>query len=106
MLDACHPFNPSSNKIPFDDKTTIIGSSQEGESSYENDAWKNGAFTEIVLQGLSGKADFNQNHIITISELYGYLCQKLPPLVKKEINQTQTPIFINNSFEEIPIIDY
>ena len=43
-------------------------------------AWGNGAFTEVLLEGLSRHADENGNGMISVSELTGYLTRRVPGL--------------------------
>jgi len=60
---------------------TIITSSVG--DSYHYDGWKNSAFTESFLEGLTGKADADQNGYITTTEIYNYLNTSVPILCKE-----------------------
>jgi WD40 repeat protein len=52
---------------------SVIGASAGTEFSYESSDWKNGVFTYSVLDGLTtGKADLNQDGVITVEELKRY----------------------------------
>jgi len=51
----------------------VFSSSKGGEASWEYDALKNGAFTEAMLEGLSGKADKDKNGTVTVDELQEYV---------------------------------
>ena len=59
---------------------TVLTSSSKDELSREDPQWGNGAFTKIVLEALSSKADANRNGLISISELTGYLTRHVPGL--------------------------
>ncbi len=59
---------------------TVLTSSTSDQLSREDPAWGNGAFTEIFLEALSGRADKTKNGLISVSELTGYLTQHVPGL--------------------------
>jgi uncharacterized caspase-like protein len=59
---------------------TVLTSSSATELSREDPKWGNGAFTKIVLEALSSRADTNRNGLISISELTGYLTRHVPGL--------------------------
>ncbi len=59
---------------------TVLTSSSAAELSREDPMWGNGAFTKIVLEALSSRADANRNGLISISELTGYLTRHVPGL--------------------------
>jgi hypothetical protein len=66
---------------------TVLTSSSAAELSREDPQWGHGAFTTIVLEALSSRADANRNGLISISELTGYLKRHVPGLT----NGAQTP---------------
>ncbi len=51
----------------------VFSSSKGGEVSWEYDSLKNGAFTEAMLDGLSGKADKDKNGSVSIDELQEFV---------------------------------
>jgi len=55
----------------------VFSSSKGGEASWEFDSLKNGAFTEAILEGLSGRADADKNSIVTIDELRDYVSESV-----------------------------
>jgi hypothetical protein len=57
---------------------TVLTSSSAAQLSREDPQWGNGAFTEIVLEALSRRADANRNGLISVSELTGYLTCHVP----------------------------
>ncbi len=59
---------------------TVLTSSSAAELSREDPRWHNGAFTKIVLEALSSRADASRNGLISISELTGYLTRHVPGL--------------------------
>jgi len=88
-------------------------SSSKKERSYEDSSWENGAFTEILTQGLGiesngyAKADENEDNVIYLYELVRYLQSEVPKLVDQKIPKTKTtqnPIIIDGfSKLDIPI---
>jgi tetratricopeptide (TPR) repeat protein len=71
--------------INASDSLTIITSSSNTEKSWEDPAWKNGAFTKALKEAMQdGKADKNNNGIIDMNELFAYVSWRVPELVKQE----------------------
>jgi uncharacterized caspase-like protein len=63
-------------------------SSQGDEASWEDERWKNGAFTSALVEGLDGKAvSAGETEILTI-DLYRWLLKQVQILTDKK----QTPI--------------
>jgi uncharacterized caspase-like protein len=83
-----------------------IFSSSGNEVSWEHSDWQNGAFTEAIIEGLKyGKADYNGNKIITTTELYRYINQRVPKLNTTKGFPKQYPQ-ISNNLGELPIFAY
>jgi hypothetical protein len=112
FMDACHssgPFDPRNGGKgsvsdvdaalakynEFRSGIAILASSQSDELSYEDARWKNGAFTEAIVKGLSnGEADTApKNNIITVRELAQYLEKTVPEMVRnvKGADKKQKP---------------
>lgn len=53
----------------------IITSSDVNETSQEDSKWGNGhgVFTYYLLEGLRGNADTNEDHFVTVGELFRYV---------------------------------
>jgi len=66
----------------------MFASSTGRELSIEDDRWENGAFTEALLEGLSGKADYSQDRVVSVGELDLWLSER----VKKLTNKKQHPV--------------
>jgi uncharacterized caspase-like protein len=47
----------------------VMSASTGSELSVESDEWGHGAFTKALLDGLKGPADFNNDGVITLTEL-------------------------------------
>ena len=47
----------------------VMSASTGSELSVESDEWGHGAFTKALLDGLKGPADFNNDRVITLTEL-------------------------------------
>jgi uncharacterized caspase-like protein len=57
----------------------VITSSDVNEPARESQRWGNGhgVFTYYLLEGLKGRADTNQDHLVTVGELFRYVRQKV-----------------------------
>jgi hypothetical protein len=62
----------------------FFGSSSVGEYSYEDSRLKAGAFTAALIEGLSGKADFNDDGKIETDELGVWLRRRVPQLTEEK----------------------
>ena len=87
--------------------TTIITSSIGNTKSYYHNTWKNGAFTEALIEGFNGKADSNDNQTITLGELFEYVRHRVPQLCKEQrIKNIQRPDRIRNGLgDDFPIFN-
>jgi hypothetical protein len=65
----------------------VFASSTGRQYSLEDTRWNNGAFTKALVEGISGKADLNEDNQISIIELEFYLSER----VKKLTHNRQTP---------------
>ena len=59
-----------------------------GENSVENAALKHGYFTQALTEGLSGRADYNKDGLVYLTELDAYLVNR----VKELSNDHQHPV--------------
>jgi len=81
LLDACHSgaVAADGSKLATNadllrstmasSNVTVLTSSSAEESSRENDAWNNGAFTKVLLEAFGKDADENHDGLISMSEL-------------------------------------
>ena len=56
----------------------ILTASDANELSMERDDMKHGVFTYYLLEGLRGKADLDQDGVVTVDEVYRYVSNKVP----------------------------
>lgn len=69
--------------------TIVISAAAGKEYAFENDVWKNGAFTFSLLEGLkSGNADKDKNKEVSISEIRDYVSKKVQELTNGKQNPT------------------
>jgi WD40 repeat protein len=100
LIDTCHSGNimggrsglADVNKIANDlssaeNGIVVFTSSTGTQTSMEDTRWQNGAFTEALLEGLKGQADYQKDGEISITELELYLSHR----VKELTEQHQTP---------------
>lgn len=104
FIDACHSANglegeqqrgaPTDitaivNELSSAENGVVMFASSTGRQvSLERDTWQNGAFTEALLEGLSGKADFIKDGKLTINELELWLSDR----VKELTDRRQAPV--------------
>ncbi|MBU6340985.1 MAG: caspase family protein [Bacteroidetes bacterium] len=86
----------------FEDAEGGIGlmmSSTADELSLEDQGLHHGVFTYFVLQGLKGKADVNNDYLITIKELYSYVYHK----VRDYTAGAQSPVLTGTYDDAMPV---
>jgi hypothetical protein len=100
MLDCCHsgsvadnlrasrPDNLARDLVTDDYGVVVMCSSLGSEVSIESPETRAGFFTTGLVEGLSGKADFNHDHTIHIHELDFYAARR----VKQLSRGTQNPV--------------
>ncbi len=62
----------------------MFASSTGRELSIEDDRWQNGAFTEALLEGLAGMADYSKDRVVSIGELDLWLSERVKILTDKQ----------------------
>jgi WD40 repeat protein len=78
----------------------VFTASTGRQSSLEDPAWGNGAFTKAVVEGLGGKADFQKSGRITLKGLDFYVAER----VKELTGGRQSPVSIApNGVPDFPI---
>jgi hypothetical protein len=66
-----------------DDYGVIVMASSTGrESSLENNAERQSNFTLALVEGLSGKADYNKDKVVYLNELDTYVAERVKELTK------------------------
>lgn len=68
----------------------VFAASTGKQSSQEDPAWGNGAFTKAVIEGLNGRADFQHNGKITHKGLDYYVAERVKELTRGQ----QSPVSI------------
>ncbi|MEM9784567.1 MAG: caspase family protein, partial [Pseudomonadota bacterium] len=66
---------------------TVLTSSTADEDSLEHRQWKNGAFTEAVLDALTTRADADRNGVISMVEMTRHVSGRVPQIT----NGAQNP---------------
>jgi hypothetical protein len=59
---------------------SVLTSSSASETSREDAAWQNGAFTKAVLEALGPDADTDHDGLISVDELAAYIHRRVPAL--------------------------
>ena len=99
FMDACHS-GPGNDKtkgviepIIVADKGVIgFYSCKSGQQSIEKKEYKNGVFTYVLVRGLKGAADVDEDGYISISDLENYVKKQVPSLSERK----QTPVVLNS----------
>jgi Caspase domain len=115
LLDACHAgaYTDDSKSPPNADvlrlsiaanstgNVSVLTSSSAHQVSREDDDWKHGAFTKVVLDGLSGSdrsIDINNDNAISMGELTEYLHRNLSRLTNGAQQLGVTTRFVGKLF--------
>ncbi|MCW3786449.1 caspase family protein [Plebeiibacterium sediminum] len=111
LTDACHSGggiktrSATVSSVVHDLTSTEDGafsfaSSTGAQKSMEDSKWENGAFTEALLEGISGKADADGDRVITILELINFVTGE----VKNLTGNQQTPMHETFNGNNFPLI--
>jgi hypothetical protein len=106
ILDSCHSGsaegreeNGSMSKEMFDainvapEGFAIISGCTLNQKSYEDDDFQHGIFTNYLMEGISGKADANNDSKVTVGDLYEYITPKVKERAYVKLMRTQIPHF-------------
>jgi Caspase domain len=92
LLDACHSgavsadgskLTPNADllrSVMASSNVTVLTSSRAEEISREDETWKNGAFTKVLIEAFGRDADEDHDGLISMSELTEYMSAHLPML--------------------------
>ena len=83
----------------------IITASKPDELSHEIDEFKHGIFTYYLAEGLKGKADFNEDGVVTADELYSYVYEQVTKKAR-QLGGKQHPLKKGTIVGEIPLTRY
>jgi len=79
------------NELSSAENGVVVFASSTGKQvSLENETWNNGAFTKALVEGLTGKADYNGKGRITINMLDLYLSERVKELTAGRQSPTTT----------------
>jgi len=80
----------------------IITASKPDELSLETDELKHGIFTYYLAEGLKGKADLNEDGVVTVDELYSYVYEQVTKKAR-QLGGGQHPLKKGTIAGEIPL---
>jgi hypothetical protein len=66
----------------------VLSSSTGFESSWEDPSWRNGAFTEALLEALDGAGDTDGNRWVSVRELDTFVRRRVPELTENRQHPT------------------
>jgi hypothetical protein len=100
FVDACHSGTASGTGLAGiaarKNGLNMLVSCQPDEFSYEDDVWKNGAFTHALVRGFEqfssrpASLDTNADGMLDAGELFGFIQKEVPALVEKKRPKTKT----------------
>jgi uncharacterized caspase-like protein len=109
FIDTCHAGQAANQAIRGnpnmtgalneinDEKGVIVFASSTGkETSQEDTAWGNGAFTKAIIEGIGGKADRDSSGLIRPSYLQAYVNDRVRALTGNE----QRPVVFNFGIDD------
>lgn len=79
--------------------TALMMSSRKHEISLEFLGLKQGVFSHFLIKGLGGEADKDNNKLVTMDELFGYVKNG----VREYTGYTQTPVIMGNFNKMMPV---
>lgn len=100
LIEACHSGSSLSSYI--DPGVICMASSRMEEYSYYHDFIGAGYFSKALLVGLQGKADYNKNKKISVSELYNFIYAYV---VGKSGGQQHPQLIVSSSAKDLEIFD-
>ena len=85
----------------------VLAASTEAQAAWEDPALKHGVFTYFLLQGLEGKADENNDHKVTVQELFPYVHDAVSTYTRVHKGEEQDPELIGEGRRgiELPTAD-
>ena len=102
FVDTCHSgnaYNASLEKDASDARIIVFSATKANSVSLELEALGHGAFTQALIQGLSGKADFNSDQTVEVFELNLYAANE----VKRMTKNAQSPVFYSSGVENFTL---
>lgn len=107
LIDACrtHLAKDETPAETTEERQVNIYSSELGERSNEAEKLEAGLFTYVLLEGLKGEADNNQDSRIQLNELWSYLQDEVPSLADSlNTEKRQKPIMIEGDSVDNSIV--
>lgn len=113
IADACHSGSFTEKGVSYENTvntlysafndsrggTLLLLSSKAEETSIESNGLRQGVFSHYLINGLKGKANANNDNIITVNEIYEYVYAN----VRNFTNNRQTPVIRGNFDEKMPL---
>ena len=90
-----------SKKIAGTEGRIVIASAKPNQRSWEDDSIKHGIFTYHLLEALKGKADYDNDGYVSISEVYNYLQNNVPDSVRRLSQSIQEPLLTGDLTKDI-----
>lgn len=79
--------------------TALLLSSKSEETSLESSGLRQGVFSHFLIRGLKGEADYNDDNIISIQELFDFIYQN----VRAYTGNRQSPVIMGDYDKKMPV---
>lgn len=100
FLDTCHSGRVDLSRLidelaTNEHRVVVFAASTGRQISSESPRWGNGAFTKSLVEGLYGKADFDIDGRITVSELEHYVSERVQELTEeRQVPTSAKPVSV------------
>lgn len=75
-------------------RITVLAAATGSQISSDYDPVQHGLFTYYLLRGLRGEADDDEDGLVSLGELYGYVRANVAETASLKLNRDQTPIIL------------
>jgi len=116
FVDTCHAGNVIGDRRSVEDLTRLMNESSSAENgvvvfasstgkqwSLEDDRWRNGAFTKVLVEGINGEATVKGSKKITVLSLAAYLSEHVSALTDGKQTPTTTWPKGTFNFMDLPV---
>jgi len=88
-------------KIAEAEGRVVIASAKSNQRSWEDESIGHGIFTYHLLDALSGKADYDNDGYVSLSEVYKYLQNNVPDSARKLSHSIQEPLLAGDITKDL-----
>ncbi len=75
----------------------VIASAKPNQQSYEAETLQHGVFSYHLLEALRGKADVNDDGLVSVMDVFTYLQKAVPDTARRLNNAVQEPVWLGDN---------